>query len=203
VKFHKGFFSMLPHGREYTELEAAFSVQIDSDNENRVTIAGYADLWKWSRGRVARFLGKLGVTIKYDNPTEKLRNQRGHINGHKTDISTQKNGHKTDISADTTIKKEIKNKENTYSPDFERAWKNHPRKDGSKFKSHKKWLTLKKQNSFPDIETILRSQDQQKESRTWRDGYAPHFLTWLNGRMWEAEPYDSAKGSKNYDPDIA
>lgn len=115
---------MLPHGREYTELEAAFSLQVDASVKNEVSISGYADLWGWSRGRVTRFLNRCGVTILYPEDTSKKQNQRGQIGEQITSRSgkkngqiifnnikdlqgptytyQEKNGQKTDRSADTT-----------------------------------------------------------------------------------------------------
>lgn len=72
-----------------------------------------------------------------------------------------------------------------YSKDFERAWDNHGRKDGSKFKAEKTWMQLKRSGQLPDLQVILDAQDKQKQSRKWMDGYCPYFQTWLNGRLWE------------------
>lgn len=72
-----------------------------------------------------------------------------------------------------------------YSKDFERAWDNHGRKDGSKFKAEKTWIQLKRSGQLPDLQVILDAQDKQKQSRKWKDGYCPYLQTWLNGRLWE------------------
>lgn len=115
----------LPKNRPYSDVEAAFSIQVDHDCGNAVTVAGYAELWQWSRHKVTDFLSEMGVSILRPEDTQKRRNQKGHIAGHKTDISTpkkghirfidskdiddkkdispRKKGHKTDISKDTTI----------------------------------------------------------------------------------------------------
>ena len=65
IPISKGFLKALPHDREYTELEAAYSLQIDYDCKNEITVAGYSDLWRWSRGKVYRFLERMNVEIKY------------------------------------------------------------------------------------------------------------------------------------------
>jgi hypothetical protein len=79
VPISKAFAKYLPKGRPYTELEAAFSMQVDYDNGNTVTIRGYADLWRWSVGKVYRFLDQMGVKISYPGNTRRKQNQRGTI----------------------------------------------------------------------------------------------------------------------------
>jgi|GEM_PF-4844843 len=55
----------LPHNdtRQYTELEAAYSLTLDYDGGRAVSLRGLAKLWRWSTGKVARFLSKSGVKI--------------------------------------------------------------------------------------------------------------------------------------------
>jgi hypothetical protein len=133
VPISKGFLKHLPKDREYTKLEAAYSLQVDYDCNNSVTISGYADLWQWSRKRVYSFLDVMGLCIFYPDNTKKIRNQKGvlgvHKGLHKRDIKgtykehirfienntlqEKKNisgtykGHKGDIKGNTT--KEPKN----------------------------------------------------------------------------------------------
>lgn len=129
IPISKGFKKALPHDREYTELEAAYSLQLDNDCENTVTVAGYSDLWRWSRKRVYRFLEQMNIKIMYPENTAKKRNQRGFLRVHKAthkrdikgtykehirliennnleeekDIKGAKEGHKRDIKGNTTI----------------------------------------------------------------------------------------------------
>jgi len=65
VPLWKGLSRYFPTGRPYTELEAVFSLALDYDAGNTVTVAGYAALWGWSRGKVARFLDRAGIAIAY------------------------------------------------------------------------------------------------------------------------------------------
>jgi hypothetical protein len=69
----------LPKDRPFTRLEAMFSLTLDYDQGNEVTVLGYAELWRWSRGKVERFLAEIGVAIRYPEQTEKKQNQRGQI----------------------------------------------------------------------------------------------------------------------------
>ncbi|HCE68402.1 MAG: hypothetical protein A2X82_20105 [Geobacteraceae bacterium GWC2_55_20] len=79
IPLSKGLAKYLPTGRPYTELEAGFSLQLDYDNGNTVTIAGYASMWQWSQGKVKRFLDNLGWLVKYPENTGNKQNQRGEI----------------------------------------------------------------------------------------------------------------------------
>lgn len=81
IPISKGLAQFLPSDRSYSEVEAAFSLQLDFDNQNRVSLAGYAKLWGWSTKRVRNFLKKLGAEISYPENTSKKQNQRGQIKG--------------------------------------------------------------------------------------------------------------------------
>lgn len=88
----KAFIRELPLDRPYTELEAAISLQVDFDNEKDVTVAGYSSLWRWSRGKVTRFLNRMGVFIQYTANTSSKQNQRGQIMIQITDRSRTESG---------------------------------------------------------------------------------------------------------------
>lgn len=81
VPISKALTSSLPHNetRPYSELEAMFSLQVDFDTNKMVTLRGYASLWRWTTGKVTRFLTKAGVKIHYAQDTSKRQNQRGKI----------------------------------------------------------------------------------------------------------------------------
>lgn len=92
VPLSKAFVKTLPHGRPYSEVEAAFSLQCDYDNDKAVTYTGYSKLWGWGKKRTLRFFRRLGIEIRYSEPTLKKRNQRGLITTLKGDQSTRKKG---------------------------------------------------------------------------------------------------------------
>jgi len=79
VPISKELVRELPKDRPYTRLEAMFSLTVDFDNGESATIKGYADLWRWSRGKVERFLEEVGVQIVYPEDTSQKQNQRGQI----------------------------------------------------------------------------------------------------------------------------
>ena len=79
VPMSKAYIKFLPKSREYTKLEAGFSVQVDYDCNNTVTVAGYSALWMWSRKRVSKFLEDISAEIIYPESTKKKQNQKGQI----------------------------------------------------------------------------------------------------------------------------
>jgi len=83
----------LPKNRPYSRVEAMFSIQLDYDQENSVTVSGYANLWGWDRKTVRSFLDEAGITIEYPRDTQKCRNQQGLIRLHKDEGLRTKPGH--------------------------------------------------------------------------------------------------------------
>lgn len=80
VPVHTGFARFLPKGgRKYSEIEAAYCVQLDYDRGNTVTVSGYAKQWGWSRDKVTGFLADFGASILYDENTSQKQNQRGKL----------------------------------------------------------------------------------------------------------------------------
>jgi hypothetical protein len=69
----------LPRSCAFSRIEAAFSLQLDYDRGESVTVAGMAARWGWSRGKVLRFLDELGLRIEYPESTTDRQNQRGQI----------------------------------------------------------------------------------------------------------------------------
>ena len=92
VPVSKAFLKQLPKDRPFTKLEAAFSIQVDYDQGKKVTITGYANLWRWSVGKVYRFLKEMNVQIKYPEDTRKKQNQNGMIMNMITEGSGEKKG---------------------------------------------------------------------------------------------------------------
>jgi hypothetical protein len=125
IPISKCFSKYLPKDRPYSRIEAAFSLQMDYDAGNQVTVSGYSALWRWSRNKVRMFLDKIGIDIEYPKETKKTQNQKGQITvqimdrsgekkgqirlidskglQRKEDRSGEKKGQKKDRSKDTTI----------------------------------------------------------------------------------------------------
>jgi hypothetical protein len=60
VKIDKGAVKTLGNlDRPYSVVEALLSHTVDVDCGNEWTINGYSKMWKWSRGKVRRFINSL------------------------------------------------------------------------------------------------------------------------------------------------
>ncbi|MCP4623161.1 MAG: hypothetical protein GY850_06475 [bacterium] len=92
VPISKAFVSYLPKSRAYTELEAAYCLQVDYDNGKSVSVSGYAALWGWSRTRIRGFLNRMKIEINYKEDTAKRQNQKGQIEKQIRDRSDEKKG---------------------------------------------------------------------------------------------------------------
>ena len=79
IPMSKAFVKELPTDRPFSKVEAAFSLQVDFDKGNAVTVAGYAKRWNWSRKKVSTFLEEIGISIEYPENTAKKQNQQGQI----------------------------------------------------------------------------------------------------------------------------
>ncbi len=82
VAIDKKMVKHLPIDRPYTELEAVFSLSIDMDNKNPVSLSGYAKLWGWSRNKVRKFISDLDLEIMEPKTKEEIRMQKGILKGH-------------------------------------------------------------------------------------------------------------------------
>jgi len=63
LSISRWFEKTLPGNRRFTELEAAYLVQIDLIDKNKVSIGQYAKRWKWSKSRAKKFLTLSGLEI--------------------------------------------------------------------------------------------------------------------------------------------
>ncbi len=126
VPMSKGFAYALPSNRPFTDLEAMYSMQMDADNQKPFTVLGAANRWQWSRGKVGRFVKKMGAEIRRtpgEHPTVHKADTKRTLGGHprfiknsyladqantkRTPGDTQ-GGHQVIHKADTTINKEPK-----------------------------------------------------------------------------------------------
>jgi|GEM_PF-3914123 len=92
VPLDKGLLRELPKDRPYSKVEAMFCISCDYDNGKPVTLRGYASLWRWSTGRVERFLKEISVHIEYPETTGQKTNQRGTIMSTKPRQSRDNDG---------------------------------------------------------------------------------------------------------------
>jgi len=79
IPLSKALVKELPTNRPFSKVEAAYSIQVDFDNNHWVSVAGYAKRWGWGRKKVMTFLREIGVCIDYPENTEFKQNQKGQI----------------------------------------------------------------------------------------------------------------------------
>jgi hypothetical protein len=79
VPMAKDLAKLLPVNRSFTEIEAMYSLQLDHNNGNGVTVPGLAKRWGWTRKKVRCFLPRVGIKISYPEDTAKIQNQKGFI----------------------------------------------------------------------------------------------------------------------------
>ncbi len=65
VPIDKSLTKFLPFDREYSKIEAAYSLQIDFNNHSKASVSGYSKLWGWSRKRVRTFIKMMGADVIY------------------------------------------------------------------------------------------------------------------------------------------
>ena len=75
----KALVKKLPVDRPFSEVEAAFSLQMNCDDNQDVSVAGLAARWMWSRRRVRSFIEEMGGVVSYADDTNSRQNQRGQI----------------------------------------------------------------------------------------------------------------------------
>jgi len=149
-----------------------------------------AERWKWSRGKVRRFLQELTEEKRINRKISQktipkntsvsaciyILNYEKYQSG-DTENSTE------DSTEDGTRTRMLKNKKNIYTSDFLTFWAAYPRKIG-KQAAFKAW----QKNNLPSLDNILQSIGRQKQSDQWKDErFIPHPATWLNQGRWEDE----------------
>lgn len=77
VPISKALVKKLPTDRKLSEIEAMFSLTVNYDNNDPVSISGLASSWGWSRNRVSNFLNKLGINIVYKDKFN--RHKKGQV----------------------------------------------------------------------------------------------------------------------------
>jgi hypothetical protein len=119
------FTKYLPTKEPFSKLEAYFSLRVDYQKSNTVSLAGLSKRWGWSREKARQFVDRMGFEIAYPQDTRQFKKQWGYLkkrhnnsndaNGlqarkyikhkqrHKTPNDTEDLQSKKDIRPDTTI----------------------------------------------------------------------------------------------------
>lgn len=148
VPISKGFVDSLPKTRKFTELEAMYSLQVDYNNENTITVSGCSSRWGWSRSKVRKFFLDNDIEIVYDKDISNFKKQRGFIKRtlkeQQKDIKRTTKGHKTFIDFNSideqkdikeTLKEQQKDiKEDTTNEELKTKIKNNTKKTLKKSK---------------------------------------------------------------------
>jgi hypothetical protein len=93
-----------------------------------------------------------------------------------------------DSELDTDIDIESDNKEGNKSPskietDFNEIYSFYPWKKG-KTPALKKYKEYRRLKTVPDNQTLIEHIEASKKTKSWQDGFVPHFSTWMNQRRW-------------------
>jgi transcriptional regulator with XRE-family HTH domain len=100
------FIELLPKSRPYVPLEAAFCLQCDADENNPISISGYAKSWGWSRTKVRNFLEKWHPL---EQPTEQSK-------GHTQATNISQSGKNEDMSKSMSENSQGNSKEDMVFP---------------------------------------------------------------------------------------
>lgn len=160
-----------------------------------------AKRWKWSRDKVRRFLKCLendGDIIQQNSEVTTLItivNYKEYQADNTTNDTTEKQqkNNKQDTYKKNKNDKNVK-KKIIYSPNFEKFWKEYPRK-GDKFKASLVFEKLLKEG-VPLEELKEGAMRYAKEIVGKEEQYILMGKTWLNGRRWEDPIIIKQQGKK-------
>ncbi|MDE2106835.1 MAG: hypothetical protein KGL39_56995 [Patescibacteria group bacterium] len=157
-----------------------------------------AQRWKWSRGKVRRFLDELEMDQMITTKTairttiiticnyDKYQNHSTPNDTPNDTPNGQVTVHQTDTNNNEKNDKNDKKRKKEYTSDFENLWSAYPRKDGSKSKAFE--IYLRALRDGVTHETITGKVSEYARSVFGKEQkYVAHFTTWLNGRRWEAD----------------
>lgn len=137
----------------YSKIEAAFSLAIDYDNDNQITLSGYAKLWGWSRTKVSAFFEEMGIEIIYPENTEKVQKQKGQIKKQKK-------------NSKETVKRQIRFIETKASEGLKDRKKTEEGQKKNRSKSTTSYPSLNP-NPKPIKKDILKPENVSDQ--TWKD----------------------------------
>ena len=159
-----------------------------------------AERWRWSRGKVIRFLNELETVQQIEQQKNNVTSLISILNydQHQSDSAASEsiNGQQTGSKRYTNKneKNEKNEKINKRSSEFhDHFWPAYPVKK-AKQKALSVWESLAVKNALPPIEKILsaiESQKKEKAALTKAGAFCPewkHPTTWLNQGCWDDEP---------------
>ena len=208
IPMSKALLKKLPKDRPFSEVEAAFSLQVAHDCKQEVSVAGLAARWAWSRGRVKRFIVEMGGAVAYQKDTSNLQNQRGQIviqipDRYRADneqirlfennnLPSKTDRYRADSEQITdrsryTINNPNPNPNKKDLVPFDDFYSIYPKKR-DKEEARKVWEKLKVDSVL--FEKIKTGVEDQKNSEDWKKEkgkYIPNPSTWLRRKRWNDE----------------
>ena len=201
-----------PGGREYTELEAMFSVTVDHDNKTPVSVSRYSRQWGWNRKTVKRHFDKWGIEIIYPESTSKKQNQMGQISIQIRDRSGTDQGQIRFIDNSDLMKERIRSRTDTgqtqdrsgtatiypnpkpdpekviYPEPFLKLCTDYPNTNGSKSQTFKNWKATKKSGlSEDDIHTACINSSLRQEQNSTGEVYYFQLSNLLSARKYRGD----------------
>lgn len=139
IPISKAFKVDFPKDRAFSRIEAIYSLQLDCDKVKKVTITGYSKLWRWSKGKVIRFLESMNAGITYAEDTKLKQNQNGLIIDLITERKRTDNKHKRLINnSDLQKQSDIKRTDNGLITDRKQVTTREPKPKPRSLKPKKK-----------------------------------------------------------------
>jgi len=139
---------------------------------------------------------KLRLMISNYKTSTKLLEAENHDRSQHVSDSHRQNktcNDKSEELEEELEKNKKKNKEGNKSPskidiDFDLIYLHYP-SSGKKGKTPalKKYKEYRRLESVPDNQTLIDHIEESKKTKSWQEGYVPHFSTWMNQRRWEDE----------------
>jgi hypothetical protein len=143
---------------------------------------------------------------QYDKPSDqpertRVRKQRSREKAQQTsqnaeDVRDVTRGHALDTdkeSANALVRTPPGTRTSGPPPDaFMAVWAQYPNKSNRK-RAIESWKRLRPDGEL--VQTMLVAIEVQKKGRQWREGFVPHFVTWLNQERWLDEPIEAAARS--------
>jgi len=174
--------------REYSKIEAMFSLSLDINCRKQRSEASYSRMWGWSRGKVKRFIK---AAKKNGQATDRQRTGNGHAYSllykdiqNTTDRQRTGNGQATDTKYKEQEQEEEKNGANEV--DFNTFWNAFNDKRG---KAPAKVAFNKAKKTTPVSEIIKGAKIYTAHRKTiLSKGGTPKMAQgWLTDRRWEDE----------------
>lgn len=107
------------------------------------------------------------------------------------------NGH-VELEKEIELKTEKKIYKASFETDFLEIYSAYPVKKG-KAPAFKKYQDYRRNNNIPDKSILIDHIKRSIETKEWKEGFTPHFSTWMNQRRWEDELPEESKPEETFE----